>query len=171
MALQRNSIHTLRYHKRRHKLSDVIMSIIVFCFGFLFIKILLVSLVAEELIFPLAVTGGIFLVLILMPYVKRIYPYVTIWQFRHFLKNDPRFPINITLFINETEIVIKSEKDLVISQKNIAWESIKKLSEDDSNYYLYVKEGEAIIVPKDNNESSILELKPFQLFLKAKLMN
>lgn len=167
MALQQNSIYTLNYHKRRQKLSDVIMSIIVFCFGFLFIKILLVSLVVEELIFPFAVTGSIFLVLILMPYVKRIYPYVTIWQFRHFLKNDLRFPINITLFFNETEIVIKSEKDLVLSQKNIAWESIKKLSEDNSNYFLYVEEGEAIIVPKDNNESSILKLKPFQLLLKA----
>ncbi|WP_353048470.1 YcxB family protein [Exiguobacterium sp. s152] len=73
--------------------------------------------------------------------------------------------------MNETEIIITSKQGLVTSQKNIAWESIKKLSEDDSYYYLYVEEGDAIIVPKRNDESSILDLKPFQLLLKLKLVN
>lgn len=171
MALQRNSIHTLNYHKRRQQLSNIMMSILVFCLGFLFTKLLLSSLVAEELIFSLALTGGIFLALALMPFVKRIYPYVTIWQFRYFLKNDLRFPTNVTLVINETEIIITSKQNLVTSQKNISWESINKLSEDDSYYYLYVEEDDAIIVPKHNDESSILELKPFQLLLKSKLVN
>lgn len=75
------------------------MSIIVFCFGFLFTKLLLVSSVSEHLMFPLALVEGILHVLVLMPFVKRIYPYVTMWQFRHFLKNDLRFPTNITLIL------------------------------------------------------------------------
>lgn len=169
MALQKNFIKNADCHKRREKLSFILAELTVFFAGMVLIAIFLPQDINLALFCGISIGAGILTALLLAPFIKKIYTPVTLWQYRILLKKrkDINWPRNVTLNLNEKGIEICSAHNKVKGNVQVAWESIKKVNEDENHFFLYFEESEAFIIPKSNYILSEAE----QGMLRSRLKN
>ncbi|TCI52215.1 hypothetical protein EVJ24_11590 [Exiguobacterium sp. SH1S21] len=125
--------------------------------GFLLAIFLLPQTISVPLLLGLAIGSSLFLALLLFPFLKKAYVNITLWQFRYLLKQETKWPRDITLYINENGIERNSLHNNVNKRLQVAWDAIERVSGDETNHYLYVEARETIVVPKQNQMLSETE--------------
>ncbi|TCI47943.1 MULTISPECIES: YcxB family protein [unclassified Exiguobacterium] len=157
-AFQKNFIGTSPYHKRFSRFYTAILSLLAAYLGFALVIILLPRTISSApLILALAVSASVLSVLLQLRFSKKMYQNMTLWQFRYMLKKNTKWPRDVTLYFNEFGVEVNSLHNRVNKRIQVAWEAIERVSEDETNYYLYLEVREAIIVPKQNNTLSETE--------------
>lgn len=156
-TFQKNFIENSDYHKRKSKRVTILTALLTAFYGFALAIFLLPQTISAPLFIALAVSGGLILALFLLPFIKKFYPKLTLWQLRYMLKQETKWPRDITLYINETGIELNSLHNDVNKRIQVAWEAIERVSEDETKHYLYIEAREAIIIPKQNQMLSETE--------------
>lgn len=157
-AFQKNFIGTSPYHKRFSRFYTAILSLLAAYLGFALVIILLPRTISSApLILALAVGASVLSVLLQLRFSKKMYQNMTLWQFRYMLKQNTKWPRDVTLYFNEFGLEVNSLHNHVNKRIQVAWEAIERVSEDEINYYLYFEVREAVIVPKQNNTLSETE--------------
>ncbi|WP_214888216.1 YcxB family protein [Exiguobacterium sp. s142] len=169
-AFQKNFIRTSAYHKKFSRFYSVVLSILAAYLGFALVIILLPRTISSApLILAIAVSAAILSVLLQLRLSKKMYQNITLWQFRYMLKQDKKWPRDVTLYFNENGIEINSLHNDVNKRIQVAWEAIERVSEDKTFYYLYFEVREAIIVPKQHQMLNEAEQNKINDLLQKRL--
>ncbi len=168
-ALQKNFIENSDYHKRRARHVTIVLMLLTVLWGFLLAIFLLPQTISVPLFLGLAIGSSLFLALLLFPFLKKAYVNITLWQFRYLLKQETKWPRDITLYINENGIERNSLHNNVNKRLQVAWDAIERVSGDETNHYLYVEARETIVVPKQNQMLSETEQSKINYLLQQNL--
>ncbi|MCT4794645.1 YcxB family protein [Exiguobacterium alkaliphilum] len=168
-AVQKNFIENSDYHKRRARHTTIILMLLTVSWGFLLAILLLPQTLSVSLFLGLAIGSSLFLALLLFPLLKKAYGNIILWQLRHLLKLETKWPRDTTLYINEHGIERKSLHNNVTKRLQVAWEAIERVSEDETNHYLYVESRETIVVPKRHHTLSETEQTKINHLLQQNL--
>lgn len=181
IALQKDFIKYSKYHRTKHNFTILVLYAMAFSGGFLATILALPRTISANFHLSLAVGIGILLAILLTPFIKKYYDFVTLKQYRYLLRNDKRWPRDITLHLHEKGIDMSSVHGEImgsdkrpaygkINGKNeVAWGSILELNEDEDRLFLYFDAREAIIIPKSEPILSKAEQEMLRKLLKQHL--
>ncbi len=163
-ALQKNSFHQLTFHKKRRIAFTVLVEILAIFYGIL----LLVNVFPQHnALYPLV--GGLIIGLLLLPFITKLYQKIVLRQNRIILKTDTKWPRKVTLHLSESGIEFHSTHHNVTKHIHVAWEAIQKMSEDETNRYLYFQTNEVFIIPKRNHGISEIDQTEINRWLQDRL--
>lgn len=153
LALQRNAIKNVKYHRKREKQFLLILTVIVGSIAMYFASVTLTTSLYYEsptLYNSVVVIAGVLSVLILLPIIKKLYIPMIIWQYKSMTKRnaEKKWPINMMLTLNEKGVEVNSERNQVKGRFLIDWEAIQKVGEDENRFYLYFEDNDAVVIPK-----------------------
>lgn len=153
MALQKDSLKRVHYHQARYNITFVALSMIVFLLGMIVFTLLVrifLDFLSENVRDILKICLSFIPVILLRPILTKYYEFVTIRQLRSSLKNDNRWPRNVSLNFQTSGIQVNSSYNGINKSTDIVWKEIKNIGEDDDHFFLYYENAEAIILPKKN---------------------
>lgn len=173
LALQKNFITVTKYHKRKEKITFIVLLIFSFLLFFNILFELLVNFLPLNSVAIIATSGGIILTILLSPFIRTIYTKVTIWQYKRAFNKTRHldWPRDFTTILNDEGVEININNSKVKGKTSFSWEAFKKVSQDTERFYLYHTATEALVIPKrllsDSEKkflSDILNLKLGHLF-------
>ncbi|WP_214834198.1 hypothetical protein [Exiguobacterium sp. s152] len=154
MALQKDSLKRTRFHRIKSSILFVLLTVMVFLFGIVLSILVLPQsshLMSFKMYQLLPIFIGILLALVMMRYVKKFYAFATIAQLKFMLRNDKRWPRDITLNIHEVGIDLTYSRENSDITTNVIWDSVKTIGQDRNHLFLYYEETEAVIIPTSYN--------------------
>lgn len=165
-ALQKNSLHQLTMHKKGRIAFTVVAEILAIFYGI----VLLVNVLPQQnALYPLV--GSLIIGLLLLPFITKLYQKIVLRQNRFILKTDTKWPRKVTLHLSESGIEFHSTHHNVTKHIHLAWEAIQKMSEDETNRYLYFQTNEVFIIPKRNHGISDIDQTEINRWLQDRLNN
>lgn len=151
MALQKDTLNRARHHQARSNVVFIALALMVLLLSLILFTILVplfLGFFSENVRQLIIVCLSFVPVLLLKSTLVKYYDFVTLRQVRSLLKNDKRWPRNVTLHLHETGIQSNSTYNGIVKNTDIAWEEFKAVSEDDDRLFLYFENNEALILPK-----------------------
>ncbi|TCI24836.1 MULTISPECIES: YcxB family protein [unclassified Exiguobacterium] len=154
MALQKDSLKRTKFHRIKSSILFILLTVMVFLFGIVLSILVLPQssyLMSFKLYQLLPIFIGILLALVMMCYVKKFYAFATIAKLRFMLRNDKRWPHDITLNIHEVGIDLTYSRENSDTTTKVIWDSVKTIGQDRNHLFLYYEETEAVIIPTSYN--------------------
>lgn len=151
-ALQKNSFHQLKIHKKKRIAFTVVVELLAIFYGI----VLLVNVFPQHNTLY-SFVGGLIIGLLLLPFIAKLYQKIVLRQTRLIVKTDTKWPRKVTLHLSESGIEFHSTHNNVTKRLRVAWEAIQNMSEDETNRYLYFQTNEAFIIPKRNHGISEID--------------
>lgn len=159
--LQKNFIKNSVSDKRRSILVTLVLMSLTAFYGFALAIFLLPQTLSALAILALAVSAAVVPTLLLFPLFKKVYFTIRLRQLRSILRQDSKWPRDVTLSIHEIGIEVNSLHNAVNKRVQVAWEAIERVNEDETHHYIFIEAAEAIIVPKQNqmfNETERIQM-------------
>lgn len=160
-TLQKNFIKNSVPDKRRSILVTLVLMSLTAFYGFALAIVLLPQTLSAPVILALAVSAAVVPALLLFPLFKKVYFTMRLRQLRSILRQDSKWPRDVTLLIHENGIEVNSLHNAVNKRVQVAWEAIERVNEDETHHYIFIEAAEAIIVPKQNqmlNETERIQM-------------
>ena len=168
-TFQTNFIKNSVSDKRKSILVTLVLMLLTAFYGYVLAIVWLPRTLSAPLIIALAVSAAVVPALLLFTFFKKVYITIRLRQLRSILQQDSKWPRDITLSIHEHGIEVNSLHNAVNKRVQVAWEAVERVSEDETNHYLYIEAAEAIIVPKQNRELSETEQTTINQLLQTHL--
>ena len=149
-TFQKNFIKNSVSDKRKSILVTLALMSLTAFYGYVLAIVWLPRTLSASLIIALAVSAAVVPALLLFPLFKKVHTTIRLRQLRSILRQDSKWPRDVTLSVHETGIEVSSIHNTVNKRVQVAWEAIERVSEDETYHYLYIEAAEAIIVPKQN---------------------
>lgn len=146
--LQKNFIENSVSEKRKSLLITIVLMLLTAFYGFAIVITLLPETMSAAIILILAVGTAIVTPLLLFPFFKKVHFTIRLKLLRSIFRQESKWPRDLTLSIYENGIEVNSLHNAVNKQIRVSWKAIERVSEDETNYYLYIEATEAIIIPK-----------------------
>ncbi|MCA0980872.1 YcxB family protein [Exiguobacterium aestuarii] len=146
--LQKNFIENSVSEKRKSLLITIVLMLLTAFYGFALAITLLPETMSAAIILILAVGTAVVAPLLLFPFFKKVHFTIRLKLLRSIFRQESKWPRDLTLSIYENGIEVNSLHNAVNKQVRVSWKAIERVSEDETNYYLYIEATEAIIIPK-----------------------
>ncbi|WP_211654106.1 YcxB family protein [Planococcus alpniumensis] len=171
LALQRDSIKHLNYHRKRALVTFCILELLIFWVGLSLAEHILPTDLSSSLTWGLRISAGILLAVLLAPLSKKGYGLLTNWQYKLLLRKEKHtiWPKDVTVTLDQEYLRVQTLQNGLKTNTEIQWGKIQKVSEDHRHLYLYYDELNVMIVPKSNYKASNEEKANIEKLLSHKL--
>lgn len=149
-TLQKSFIKNSVPDKRRSIIFTLLLMSLTAFYGYVLAIVWLPRTLSAPVILALAVSAAVVPALLLFPFFKKVYFTIRLRQLRSILRQDSKWPRDVTLSIHETGIEVNSLHNAVNKRVQVAWEAIDRVNEDETHHYIFIEAAEAIIVPKQH---------------------
>lgn len=166
ISLQKDLIKNTNYHKRRSRFLLIYTELLAFAYGFTAVVYFFPRDISYMSFVLVAIAGGVLVMLLLYPLLRKMYPPITLRKSIIQLKKIGGWPRTITVKLDDSGIEWTSDNSKSKGMLQIPWGSIDKASQDEKHLYLYFQEADAIIIPKKING-----LEPFEQSELERLLN
>lgn len=160
-TFQKNFIKNSVSDKRKSILVTIVLMLLTAFYGYILAIVWLPRTLSAPITLALAVSAAVVPALLLFPLFKKVHLTIRLRQLRSILRQDSKWPRDVTLSIHEDGIEVSSLHNAVNKRVQVAWEAIERVCEDETYHYIYIEATEAIIVPKQNqmlNETERIQM-------------